>query len=89
MKLHHAGKFEMILPTVANLEPLVDMNSVDEVMRWANELSDIPEILPAIVIASDGSPTVLLLPALPAGLTGGRCAVVVRRASRDAMLRPL
>ena len=60
MKLHHAGKFEMILPTVANLEPLVDMNSVDEVMRWANELSDIPEILPAIVIAADGSPTVLL-----------------------------
>jgi hypothetical protein len=60
MELHQVGKFEMILPTVANLEPLVDMRSVDEVMNWADQLSDIPEILPAIVVASDGSPSVLL-----------------------------
>tara|TARA_B110000263_G_scaffold249164_1_gene265944 strand:- start:1534 stop:2328 length:795 start_codon:yes stop_codon:yes gene_type:complete len=60
MELHQAGKFEMILPTVANLEPLADMGSVDEVMNWADELSDIPEILPAIVVASDGSPSVVL-----------------------------
>jgi 8-oxo-dGTP pyrophosphatase MutT (NUDIX family) len=60
MELHQAGKFEMILPTVANLEPLVEMGSVDEVMSWADQLSDIPEILPAIIVASDGAPSVLL-----------------------------
>lgn len=60
MELHEVGKFEMIMPTVANLEPLVGMGSVDEVMNWADELSDIPEILPAIVVASDGSPSVLM-----------------------------
>ena len=60
MELHEVGKFEMIIPTVANLEPLVGMGSVDEVMNWADELSDIPEILPAIVVASDGSPLVLM-----------------------------
>ena len=60
MELHEVGKFEMIIPTVANLEPLVGMGSVGEVMNWADELSDIPEILPAIVIASDGSPSVLM-----------------------------
>lgn len=60
MDLHHAGKFEMILPTIANLEPLLELGSVDEVMSWADQLSDIPEILPALVVSSDGSPSVLM-----------------------------
>ena len=60
MERHHAGKFEMILPTVANLEPLLELESVDEVMQWADELTDIPELLPALVISEDGSPSVLM-----------------------------
>ncbi|MEC7915762.1 MAG: NUDIX hydrolase [Actinomycetota bacterium] len=60
MQLHEAGKFEMIMPTVANLEPLLEMKSVDEVMRWADSLTEIPEILPAISVSSDGLPSVFL-----------------------------
>ena len=60
MELHYAGKFEMILPTVANLEPILDLKSVDEVMQWADQLTEIPEILPALVISADGSPSVLM-----------------------------
>ena len=60
VNLHQAGKFEMILPTIANLEPLLELDSVDEVMHWADGLSDIPEILPALVTAEDGSPSVLM-----------------------------
>lgn len=60
MELHDAGKFEMILPTIANLEPLLDLESVDEVMHWADGLTEIPEILPALVMSADGSPSVLM-----------------------------
>ncbi len=50
----------MILPTIANLEPLLDLESVDEVMHWADGLTEIPEILPALVMSADGSPSVLM-----------------------------
>ncbi len=60
MELHEAGKFEMIMPTVANLEPLLELRSVDQVMQWADSLSEIPEILPAISISSDGAPLVFM-----------------------------
>lgn len=60
MDLQQAGKFEMILPTIANLEPLLELDSVDEVMQWADGLKDIPEILPALVTSADGSPSVLM-----------------------------
>ena len=29
-------------------------------MQWADELTDIPELLPALVISEDGSPSVLM-----------------------------
>ena len=60
MDLQQAGKFEMILPTIANLEPLLELDSVDEVMQWADGLKDIPEILPALVTSADGSPSVIM-----------------------------
>ena len=60
MELHEAGKFEMIMPTVANLEPLLELRSVDQVMKWADSLSEIPAILPAISVSSDGGPVVFL-----------------------------
>lgn len=34
--------------------------TVDDVMAWADDLTDIPEILPALKIGDDGSPTVLM-----------------------------
>jgi 8-oxo-dGTP pyrophosphatase MutT (NUDIX family) len=60
MRQHQAGEFQMILPTVANLKPLLELDSVDAVMAWADALSDIPEILPAIVLGPDGERSVLL-----------------------------
>lgn len=60
MRAHTEGRFEMILPTVANLKPLLGLSTVAEVMSWAGGLSDIPEILPAIVIGDDGSRSVLM-----------------------------
>ncbi|MEK9837637.1 MAG: hypothetical protein VW396_01110, partial [Ilumatobacter sp.] len=60
MRAHTEGRFEMILPTVANLRPLLGLSTVAEVMSWAGSLSDIPEILPAIVIGDDGSRSVLM-----------------------------
>ena len=60
MRQHQEGKFQMILPTVANLRPLMKLATVDDVMAWADDLTDIPEILPALKIGDDGSPTVLM-----------------------------
>lgn len=60
MQQHSDGKFQMILPTVANLQPLLELDTVDAVMEWADALDDIPEILPAIVPQAEGPPTVLM-----------------------------
>ena len=60
MRLREEGLFEMIMPTVANLRPLLDLVTVDEVMEWADTLVDIPEILPAIVPQQEGPPVVLM-----------------------------
>jgi|TARA_B110000196_G_scaffold900_1_gene799 8-oxo-dGTP pyrophosphatase MutT (NUDIX family) len=54
-RLHSEGKFEMIMPTVANLEPLLTCSSVDEAMAWAESLSEIPAILPAIATTENGT----------------------------------
>lgn len=60
MRLHEADEFQMIMPTVANLRPLLDLDTVDDVMEWAEALTDIPCILPAIVPQGDGPPKVLM-----------------------------
>ena len=49
----------MIMPTVANLEPLLELRSVDQVMQWADSLSEILR-LPAISISSDGAPLMFM-----------------------------
>ena len=45
----------MIMPTVANLEPLLTCSSVNDAMAWAESLSEIPAILPAIGITENGT----------------------------------
>ena len=54
-RLHSEGKFEMIMPTVANLKPLLTCSSVNDAMAWAESLSEIPAILPAIGITENGT----------------------------------
>jgi len=60
MRQRDEGQFEMILPTVANLLPLLALGTADDVMAWADNLADIPEILPVIVPQAEGPPTVLM-----------------------------
>ena len=60
VRLHEAGEFQMILPTIANLCPLLDLETVDDVMAWADSLEDVPEILPAIVPNGEGPHRVLM-----------------------------
>lgn len=48
LRLADEGQFSMIMPTIANLEPLADLLSVAEALAWADALGDIPEILPVI-----------------------------------------
>ena len=60
MRQHQDGTFQMIMPTVANLRPLLKLETVADVMAWADGLGDIPEILPAIVMGDDGSRSVLM-----------------------------
>ena len=54
-RLHSDGKFEMIMPTVANLKPLLTCSSVNDAMAWAESLSEIPAILPAISVTENGT----------------------------------
>ena len=46
--------------TIANLEPLIGIETVEEAMSWAAGLSDIPEILPAISLSESGVPSVFM-----------------------------
>jgi len=60
VRLHEAGEFQMIMPTIANLRPLLELATVEDVMTWADSLVDIPEILPAIVPNGEGPHRVLM-----------------------------
>jgi len=53
-----AGEIELLPPTIDNLEKLGLHSSTDEVMAWARQVSDIPTILP-IVLIEDGQLLVL------------------------------
>jgi len=43
------GEFEMIFPTIRNLEAIADFDRADEVLRYAEELKDIPRVEPRLI----------------------------------------
>ena len=43
------GEFEMIFPTIRNLEAIADFDRADEVLRYAEGLRDIPRIEPRLI----------------------------------------
>ncbi len=49
LERHGRGEFEMIVPTVKNLEVLSEFSSVKEVLEWASQERDIPAITPKLV----------------------------------------
>jgi len=53
-----AGEIELLPPTIDNLEKLGVHTSTEEVMAWAREVTDVPTILP-IVLIEDGRLLVL------------------------------
>ena len=57
---HEGGGFEMILPTIRNLEAVADLVAARDVLDYANSLTDIACIQPRMVTRSAG--VVLLLP---------------------------
>ena len=53
-----AGEIELLPPTIDNLTKLAAHGSTDEVMAWARQVTDVPVILP-IVLIEDGQLLVL------------------------------
>jgi len=53
-----AGEIELLPPTIDNLEKLGLHSSTEEIMAWARQVSDVPTILP-IVLIEDGRLLVL------------------------------
>lgn len=49
LRAHHQGEFEMILPTIRNLEAVSDFESVDDVMTFARGLGTITRVAPRLV----------------------------------------
>lgn len=52
---HADDKFKMIFPTWMNLQPLREVDTVADVLAWADGLGEIPEILPALRTDPDGT----------------------------------
>ncbi len=55
---HAAGEIELLPPTIANLGSIASFRSTREVMEWASAVTDVPTILP-IVLIEDGQLLVL------------------------------
>jgi 8-oxo-dGTP pyrophosphatase MutT (NUDIX family) len=53
-----AGEIELLPPTISNLEQLAVHSTTEEVMAWARQVTDVPTILP-IVLIEDGQLLVL------------------------------
>jgi 8-oxo-dGTP pyrophosphatase MutT (NUDIX family) len=53
-----AGEIELLPPTISNLEKLAPHRTTADVMAWAREVTDVPTILP-IVLIEDGRLLVL------------------------------
>jgi 8-oxo-dGTP pyrophosphatase MutT (NUDIX family) len=48
-----AGDIELLPPTISNLKSIGSFRSTDEVMAWARQVTDVPTVLP-IVLIEDG-----------------------------------
>ncbi|WP_420445788.1 NUDIX hydrolase [Candidatus Poriferisodalis sp.] len=57
---HADGSFMMIFPTMKNLEPMLKVDTVADLLAWADELEDIPALLPAIAVSPEGEVLTLL-----------------------------
>ncbi len=52
------GEIVLMPPTIANLRAILHCRTVDEVLTWAAQVTDVPTILP-IVLAEDGNLVIL------------------------------
>ncbi len=52
------GEVELLPPTLANLRNIESFRSTDEVMAWARQVTDVPTVLPVVII-EDGHVLVL------------------------------
>jgi 8-oxo-dGTP pyrophosphatase MutT (NUDIX family) len=48
-----AGEIELLPPTIANLGNLQDYRTTGEVIEWASQVTDVPTVLPIVVIEGD------------------------------------
>lgn len=62
---HRAGEFDLILPTIRNLEAIARFDSACEVLEAAKVLDQIPAVLPRITDDGDGEGIRILLPGDP------------------------
>ncbi|MCP3853437.1 MAG: NUDIX domain-containing protein [Actinomycetia bacterium] len=60
LERHRRGELEMILPTIANLEQISPFDTVADLLAAARQITDVPAILPKIVIDADGKPSPLM-----------------------------
>ena len=74
-----AGDMELLPPTIANLRSLEPFTTSADVMAWAADVSDIPAVLPIVVI--DGDQVLVLRP----GDSGYEEALAEREASDDTL----
>lgn len=60
LALHARGEWEMILPTIRNLEAIAHLSTAAQVVAYASALSSVPRIEPRIV--NRGGDVLILLP---------------------------
>ncbi len=50
---YDAGEIELLPPTVANLQRIAEFDSAAEVIEWAQGVTDVPVVLPIVVVEDD------------------------------------
>ncbi len=60
LERQRAGEFEMIFPTIRNLEDVAQFDTVDELMTGVRARDEVPPILPKIVRGEDGQMSILM-----------------------------
>jgi 8-oxo-dGTP pyrophosphatase MutT (NUDIX family) len=60
LALYAAGEIELLPPTVANLQHIEEFDSAAEVIEWARAVTDVPVVLPIVVV--EGERVLILRP---------------------------